>query len=243
MNNAATWLPFLKHVIEFLGAFLNFFHEVSLFLDDPQVVIFVPLLLEFSVLVFQIFYFLFQGSYRHILFIKFLFQKNIVHFVSLLDNYQIVVCMGQLTDVVLQLHEFLLHVFFILRHAFFIFLSLFFFFFILLKQIFMFIVNSKGSRVIRDKIDDFFIIGDFFQPFDQLFFIKRFSCRLNCNFLLFLSFLVSSDLLSPDWLNLSLKVLLLGWNLVTFNFQWINFFFLDQMQVSFHFQLSFKFVH
>jgi hypothetical protein len=76
-----------------------------------------------------------------------------------------------------------------------------------------------------------------------LFFIKWFSCRLNCNFLLFLSFLVSSDLLSPDWLNLSLKVLLLGWNLVTFNFQWIDFFFLDQMQVSFHFQLSFKFVH
>jgi hypothetical protein len=103
-NNVAALLPFLQHVIEFLGAFLDFFHEGSLFLDDPQVVIFIPLLLEFSVLVFQIFYFLLQGSYRHILFIKFLFQKNIVHFVSLLDNYQIVVCMSQLTDVVLQLH-------------------------------------------------------------------------------------------------------------------------------------------
>jgi hypothetical protein len=171
-NNAAALLPFLQHVVEFLGAFLNFFHEISLFLDDPQVVIFVPLLLQFSVLVFQIFYFLLQGSYRHIFFIKFLFQKDIVHFVSLLDNYQIVVCMSQLTYVVLQLHKLFLHVFLILCHTFFIFLSLFFFLFVLLKQIFMFIVNPKGGSVICDKIDDVFIIGDFFQPFNQLFFIK-----------------------------------------------------------------------
>jgi hypothetical protein len=96
------------HFIEFLACLLDLFHELSVFTDGSQVVVFVPLFLQFTVLVFKVFDFLLQRSYHQVFFVKFLFEENVVDFVALLHNNKVVVGMGELTDVVLQLHKFLL---------------------------------------------------------------------------------------------------------------------------------------
>ena len=108
LYNSTRQLFLFHNFIEFLAGFLDLFHELPVFANGSQVVVFVPLFLQFAVLVFKVFDFLLQGSYHQVFFVKFLFEENVVDFVALLDNNKVVVGMGKLTDVVLQLHKFLL---------------------------------------------------------------------------------------------------------------------------------------
>ena len=108
LYNPTCQLFLFHNFIEFLACLLDLFHELPVFTDGSQVVVFVPLFLQFAVLVFKVFDFLLQGSYHQVFFVKFLFEENVVDFVALLHNDKIVVGMGKLTDVVLQLHKFLL---------------------------------------------------------------------------------------------------------------------------------------
>lgn len=126
-------LFFLHGIVKLLCTLLNFLHKISFFLNDSQIIIFVPLLLELSVLVFEILDFFFEGSDHHVFFVELLFEENVVDFVSLLDNNQIIIGMGQLTNIVFQLHKFFLHIFLILGHVFLALFSFFFFLFVLIK--------------------------------------------------------------------------------------------------------------
>lgn len=129
LSNAASQLFLFHNVIELLGALFNLFHELSVFANGSEIVVLVPLFFELTVLVFEVFNFFLKGTDHEIFFIEFLFKEDIINFVSLLDNNQVIVSMSQLAYIVLKLHEFLLQIFLMFTHRLF---YLFAFLFLLL---------------------------------------------------------------------------------------------------------------
>ena len=151
--------------------------------------------------------------------------------------------MSQLTDIVLKLHQLFLHVFLIFYHLVLCFSSFLLFLLVLLEQILMIAVESWIFRVTRHQFYYPLIVSNFSKLLDQFFLANRLGVLYIGSLGCVLIFLNSSSLLFPESFNLFLKVLFLGHDLITFNFQRIDFLILNQMQIPLHLQLSFELVH
>ena len=90
------------HFIEFSQTFLNSHLQIP---RNPFLTsIFLVILLKFPVLILKFLDFFLLYPDHNILFLQILLQENIINFISLLHNNQVIVCMSQLTDIVLELH-------------------------------------------------------------------------------------------------------------------------------------------
>lgn len=98
----------ILHVLELSETLLN--SHLQILADTLIIMIFLIILLQLSVLVLQFSDLLLLDSHHNVFLLEILLQKDIVNLVALLHDNQVVVGMGQLADVVLQLHQLLLHV-------------------------------------------------------------------------------------------------------------------------------------
>ena len=77
-------------------------------LIGPLLAFVIPLL-QLSVLVLQFLDFILLDAHDDVFLFQVLFEEDVVNFIALLDHYQVIVGVGQLTDIVLKLYKFLLH--------------------------------------------------------------------------------------------------------------------------------------
>lgn len=147
--------PFLfSHLIESSDALLNVMFETSITL-----LIFLVVLFQLTVLILKLLDFVFLYPKNYIFFLKIFLQKDVVNLISLLNDDQIIVCMGQLANIIFQLNKFLLHVLLVFSQIVFSFYTSFFLVFKIRQQFIMFLVFSIFKFSLRsNKMEDSFII-------------------------------------------------------------------------------------
>ena len=147
--------PFLfSHLIESSDALLNVMFETSI---TP--LIFLVILFQLTVLILELLDLVFLYPENYIFFLKIFLQKDVVDLISLLNNDKIIVCMSQLTNIILQLYKFLLHILFVFSQIVFSFSTFFFLVFKVGHQFIVFLVFSIFKFSLRsNKMEDSFII-------------------------------------------------------------------------------------
>lgn len=58
---------------------------------------------QLSVLIFEFFDLIFLDAQKDVLFLKVLFEEDVIDFVPLLNHYKVIIGVGQLADIVLKL--------------------------------------------------------------------------------------------------------------------------------------------